>query len=946
MTENRRWYAMSAEEVVEFLATDSDSGLTYDEAKERRRVFKDNEIFPLRRESFRSCMKKRAISPLSVLLILSCLISAFFGNIAAFLLIFAVTVLNYFVILLIYLRAYREFSKIGDYSLPVATVIRSGRVEVLPQRSLVPGDIVLLKAGQIVPADCRLIESDRLSVIETGITEGLGVLSKNADSYDARLKKPHECADMVFAATVVLSGEARAVVTDTGANTVIGKKDRRVSGFELENQKTFRNLASLSRTCSLLLIIAVAALALTSMAAGGGALDGLILSLALVCSLMCESYALFAYITVAVGIFGSLDTKDGINEGGLIKNVDKTDALCDITTVMIPCESVYSQRSMKLDKLYLHGKIYDVSPGGDPGQDELSLLVSAVISTGNYTASRLISKNQRRDNLYTYEEEAIIKAAADAGVYNVGLDSKYPIIGHASAGDAPFETTLISWFGENRIFLRGDAADVLPLCTDYSTGIGNTTARLSPVVRGSIETIAVQMMRQSKRVVAVASGASRYNSLIRTSELYRDLVFEGLLGFDEPVLEGAAYTFSRCRDSGIKTILFSDREDERSITLGETLGIISGSGGERQILIASKAREYDDEYLLTNLQNYRLFCGFTCSERRKLLHALRARGEKIAYLGMGIDEIMISRDADIAVTQVLTISQKRRSLIHSPDSEGVSYSDAHSSFSDGCDALRFSSDVIVSSNMEHGKGGYNALIRSIGTAKSIYRNLSAVFSYLICTSGIRIVLALCTLFGLFGGGFTSPVQLIMSGLVIDLFAVLTLAFSTPEKQSLSYRRAGKRFPIGRWRFLLSLFYSLCSSALTLMCAKRVPALLRLPQPGAASLCMCFISLLSCSLIYALEGKKRSSLFAGEITIGRMEALFTAALITFIALCFAIKPLGALFGISGIGVAAFSFALLPAILLLILIEGEKLVHKRLIIKARKERKARSESEKHK
>ena len=913
---------MSANEVVEFLASDADSGLTYEEAKERRQVFGENVIFPIRQESFRSVMKKYTMSPLSVLLILSCLISAFFGGLIPFLIITAVTIINYVMITMIYLRAERVFSGIGEYSLPVATVIRSGRVEVVPSKSLVPGDIILIKAGQIVPADCRLIECDRLTVIETGITEGMGLITKNASAYDARLKKPHECSDMVFAATIVVSGEGRAVVTDTGANSLIGKKNRTVTRVSFENQKGFRRLGSLSRVLSLLLIVAVALLTVLSMVKGGGALDSLTLSLALAVSLMSESYALFAFITVAVGIFGSLDKGAAVN-GSLIKNVEKLDVLSDITTVMIPCESVYSQRGMKLDKLYLHGRMFDISPDITPGEEEISLLTRAVISTGNYTASRLISKNQRRDNVYTYEEEAIIKAASDAGIYNVGLDSKYPIIGHASLQDAPFETTLISWYGENRVFMRGELSALLPLCTDYSTGQGNTTARLSPVVRTSIETIATQMMRQSKRVVAVASGASRYNSLIKTSGLYRELVFEGLLGFDEPVLPGAARTVQRCADAGIKVVLFSENEDERSLMLAGMLDIIpSGNDGEGA-LYASKARELDEGVLLSGLKNCRLLCGFSAPERRRIVRALRERGEKIAYLGRNIDEIMICSEADVSATQVLTISQKGRSLIHDKGSDGASYSEVAGSSFDGCDAMRFSSDVIVSSVMDKGNGGFNALVRAIGVAKSIYRNLSAVFSYLIFSCASRTALALITLFGSLAGSRVTPVQIIVEGLVIDLFAVMTISFSHPEKRSLMYERSGKKYPIGWMKASFSLLCGLLAAAVSAAVSNLFPALLTL-DISKAGICMSFISLLSCSLIMALESKKRSSLFSGEITVSRIEALFTAALVGFIALCFVIKPLGEVFGIYGVGIPALLASLIPAALLTLALELEKLI----------------------
>ena len=225
--------------------------------------------------------------------------------------------------------------------------------------------------------------------------------------------------------------------------------------------------------------------------------------------------------------------------------------------------------------------------------------------------------------------------------------------------------------------------------------------------------------------------------------------------------------------------------------------------------------------------------------------------------------------------------------------------------------------------MDKGNGGFNALVRAIGVAKSIYRNLSAVFSYLIFAGSSRTALTLMTLFGFLSGSYISPVQMTVQGLVIDLFAVMTISFSHTEKRSLLYKRAGKRYPIGRAKAGFSLLCGLLAAASTVLLSNLFPALFKL-DAEKAGLCMAFLSLLSCSLIMALESKKRSSLFSGEITVSRMEALFTAALIGFIVLCFVIKPLGAVFGIYGIGVLPWLSSLIPAALLMLMLELEKLI----------------------
>ena len=922
--ENKRWYAMPADYVAERLNTNTDTGLSESEAAKRLKIAGENDIFPVKSASLKSCIKKVTLDPVSVLLVLSCALSAFFGNLAVFVAVLSAVVFNYAVLVVIYTKSEQIFSKINENVLPPSNVLRDDRIAVVRQKDIVPGDIILIKAGQIVPADARLVESDRLIVTETGITEAVGSVMKNADSYDARVKEPHECSNMVFAATVVASGRGKAIVTETGKNTIIGAKERGKSSSH-ERPDSLKMLSTLSYIAGLALVVIVALLTVINILAGSyGALDGFIIILAYGAAFMSESYALFGSVSVAAGVYGSLDTNDNLLHGSLIKNTARLDALKDVTALMIPCESVYSEQNMRLDKMYVHGKLLDFASGG-LSDDEMyrltpeerkvvirekhTLLIQALISTGNYTAQRVRLKNERGD-IYTYEENAIIKAAADAGVYNVILDREYPIIGHAGLDEAPFETTLISWYGENRIFLRGDVSDILAVCTDYATGHDNKTEHISPVVRRNIETIARQMMRQSQRVIAVASGPSKYKTLIKISELYHDLVFEGLICFDEPVLPGAAYSVKRCREAGIRPVLFSEKEDERSLMLASTLGIVNEKNGD-VIMTASEARKMDTDIFVTELTHCNLFCGFNAAERRKIIHVLRERGEKVAYLGRGNEDIIISREADVAVTQVASVTLGR----------GADYSEL---VSDGCDAMRFCADVIVSSVSDDGSGGFNALVKAVATAKNIFKNISAWMCYLIFTGCFRTAAVLASVFAPSGSVFISTVQTVISGLIIDLAAVLTIIFTAPEKDALSYKSRTRKMPVsgrsayvsvlaGFSAFLITLITSLIFSRFT-------------SEKQTFILSFSFVSLVLCSLIFMLEAKKKSSLFTGGISIGRTEAATVILTAAFLVLSYLFTPVGALFGISHVSLLLFLPVLIPPVILLAASEIYKAVER--------------------
>lgn len=942
--DNRRWYTLPADKAVDLLGSDPETGLDSEEAEKRSAEHGENEIFPVNKVSFASCVRKVALDPLSVLLVLACVLSAFFGNFAALIAILPAVALNYFLIAFAYTKAEQIFAGMSEDAMPVTTVIRDGAVRLVPIKALVPGDIILLKEGQVVPADARLIESDRLAVLETGITANSGSVTKNAEQYDARMRKPHECANMVYAATIVIRGHGKAVVTAVGSNTVVGKKGRRRAPAAYVRPATIRSLGTLSYITGLLLVIAVSLLTVLNLTLKNyGALDGLITALAFAAAFMSESYAMLGYFSVAVGMFGSLDRNKKVNSGCLIKNTAGLEALKDVTTIMIPCDSVFSEKNIKLNKLYVHGRMLDLASCGltDEEKDNLTekeqeirvsekrtLLIQALISTGNYTAQRVNLKNQRGD-IYTYEENAIINAASDAGIYNISLDEKYPIIGHAGADEAPFETTLISWYGENRIFVRGEVSEVLSRCTDYTTGHDGTTAPLTGGVMKNIETVARQMMRQSMRVAAIASGASRYRSLTRMSELYNSMVFEGLIGFEEPGLPGAAYNIARCRDAGIKVVLFSDKDDEKSRQLARSLGIVNESEGDK-VIGAYEARQMSAEIFRTELPDCKLFCGFSTRERRKIIADLRSRGEKVAHLALSTEELILSKEADVAATQVVTLSKRKP----------VSFSASEMS-SDGSDALRFSSDVIVSSVDEKGKGGFNALVGAVSTAKSIYRNLGSVMTYLIFMNCARLALVLLSYFSFTGTVFAHPVQLAFTGLMTDLAAVFSIIFIRPGKEVLFYRTGGGRFPISGAAALLSAAGGIASAVIAALCAGYFSRFAASDRQSAL-LCLIFTSLLMFTAVLAFESKKDTPFFIGNLTLGNMDLALTAAVTAVIALTYIIEPLGYVFGVGRTGLAVLLSAFIVPAGLFIACEAVKLYRYRRSSLYKKVRRKRNRS----
>lgn len=894
-TEKKRWYAMPVQEVAQHFSTNLETGLDEKEARARLKALGENEIFRIPHRSFGEHLLHLSVNPLAIILILSAAVMAFMGNIAPFAVCLATLVFYYITGAAVYVRSHRVLEIMGKSSLPLATVIRGGKAVTLPQQAVVPGDVIMIRSGQIVPADARLIKDERLVVIETGITDGVGNITKNAERWDARMKEPHECANMVWASTVVLGGRGLAIVTETGRNTHVSRTKKNVSAITYEKLGMFRELSRIAYFVSLGSIALTFVLTLAGLALPTAytALEILTLVLAVMCALMSEAYTVLGHLTVALGVYGTIDIKKNVNTGTLIRNAEHIDDLADITTLAIPADSICSNKNIKLDRICLFDETVEVTDGEELPEKARQLLIKAVISTGKYTASRLVSKGSKTGEPYTVEEDAIIKCAAEQGVYNVELDSTYPIIGHANKSEAGFETTLIKWYGENRIILRGEVEKVLANCTYYKTGESNNLSRMTPRSRSSIMTMANQMMRQAHRVVAIASGVSKYNTLTRFSELRSGLTFEGIIAFNEPILPGAAYNIAKCREAGINVILFTPDVAEKNIHLARSLGIMKG---DRDLEVSySPDLRLGDEIFRTNLDDCKLYQGFSVSDKRRIIRLLKEKGEKVAYYGRNTSEIILCKEADIGVTDALTISPKLNRSVAELSQESEQEINRVSSvyMAPTGDAMRFSADVIVSPITDDGKGGFNALVNAIGSAKDIYIKMKRIVTYLLSANLARLILLVPTLFVPRLTLLSVPTVMI-GGIVFDLMMSIAIAFSAQNSDVLKTKDKRSAFIID----IRELIYSVIL-ALTLAASAIIGGAILLgtcAYSGAQLTCFTFLcTLVSCS-VWFIEGRYKTGIFGRPFTIGSTFAFCLLVFTALTALSMAVPFIGNALGI--------------------------------------------------
>ncbi|MCL2213495.1 MAG: cation-transporting P-type ATPase, partial [Oscillospiraceae bacterium] len=895
-----RWFDKSPLEVAEILGTDPNQGLSQREATIRSAEQGKNEIYPVVKTPFRKYLLHILADFMAFLLLLAGAIAAIFGEGAGAFVMLGVIVANYVVVTLSYVKGQRILEDMSHFTLPNAKVMRENRLFMVKQEQLVRGDIIFLSAGDIVPCDARLLEDDGLFVTEQGLTANEKEVQKTAAFVDSRNLPPEARANMLFASTIVTRGRGKAIVCETGRATLVCRMGKNKTLTSHDKLGIVTHIRRYSAALSLSMIGMIFAMVAIGLLRGGhlGIAEVFISAMSLTVSAMPEMMVAFAYIVIACGVFAAVKQYQDVNSGALIKNPSKIGRIRELDCLIIPKEALYSDRDLKVEKVYADADLHsadDVRPTGA----YIRVLRWGLISTGLYGAARLIANNQLSQNVYSAEEECLIRAAEEAGIYDRRLDENYGIIDRAPAvGNSRFETTLVFNNGDYIAVCRGAPEQILAHCTCYNTN-GRVHA-LDPAERNALHMRALSLERANFRVIAVATRSVQYTNLKRIGAAQSDLVFEGFIVIAEPLLPEAAKNVIRCREAGIKLVMLCDDANERNVVLAQSLGIIAT---EAQCADRRTLSTMHNDLIRTNVPMYNMYQGLSTPQLKFVINSLQQdRGYCVGVLGRGLSHVELLQEADVGFSEMVTISSKaaRSGVDMTSRDIPVFVRGNKESSRGGCEALKFVSDVIVSKPELSGNGGFNALITAISASKNIYHNIYRMVRYLAVSQAARFLILLYMT--ALDQPLLTPAQILFSGMVMDFLAVIVIAFQRPRRDILAVRN---RFGTSRDGMLDTfiknapvLLFSLLWLGLTIISVASLQTTGVITTYAQANT-VTFISFILTQFVVLSETIRDGSMFTKGIRINNIYVLACVVFAGFIAAALNLPYFGALFAIAAL-----------------------------------------------
>ena len=807
------WYRYETDRLCKKLNTDKDNGLDEKTLSEKMITSPKNDIFEDDPDS-RGNAPKTVWPILAGLLSVLLIISGFVLKDSTSWFSLALTVSGYSAVFLILALALKAAATLEEYSIPKVTVIRGGIASRVSQRDIVQGDVVLISEGDIVPCDGRIVYENGLFVLEKNISGGTG--RKDADFTDKTIGlEASRQLNMVFAGSAVSAGSCRIIACDVGDFTLCkrrGIKSKKAKSSDLE---LFSKAGRFSRIYSVCCTVAVFVITMLSFIKNDNSavFSAFMLSLSIAVSSFCELIAALSYIAVVLGVYPEENKKN--KSGVVVKNLSAVERMRNMTCLFIPKNPGICRSKIETELVFTNERELYIDP---ENAEKLRRTVYIGVSTLGGK-----ERHAKKQTAQTTEQDAFTETAEKLGIGLSEIESSMiPLELRRGNGERLFDESLVLYKEQYMICLRGNAVQIVSRCTSKLSN--GSPVRISDESRKDLIARAEAYERNAYRVTAIASKISRYNNLDNSDYCENDLCFEGFFVMREPYPASTADAVATLSSMGVKTVMFCDDMTRQSVNLAEKIGICRD---ETQKLTAPEFATSNINILGLKMLSYRLFCGLGNAQKKYVNDVFVENGEKLGVVGRHLYDISLMNDESTTAFAVTNIHEEKPKI----DENGYYVPETS-------EALKRASDVLIAPADKKGKGGINAVLKAVLMSRKACNNVYNATVYLAVSNAVRFILSSVAVFsGLF---VMTPAQMLFSGMVLDLFAVISVFLSDNREMSVSadlMKKAEKK-PL---RPVLTALTYFAAASLAVF-ASALPALLTGCTPAQTGV-VCFAALM-------------------------------------------------------------------------------------------------------
>jgi P-type Ca2+ transporter type 2C len=740
MEQEQEWHALEVEEALKSLES-QEEGLTSEVAAQRLAQYGPNELQAARHISPWEILFEQFKNVLIIILIIATALSAFLGEGVDAV---AIAVIVLFAVGLGFVQEYRAeraIEALRQMAAPTATVLRNDEEEEIAANEVVPGDVIILRAGDKIPADARLIEAINLQVEEAALTGESMPVEKHTQAIVNGSLAVGDRKNMVYGGTAATYGRGRALVTGTGMQTEFGKIAQLLQTVESGKTPLQENLDKVGAMLARAAFVIVALIVGAGLFRGQPFIEMILFGIALAVAVVPEALPAVVTISLAIGV------QRMVKRHALVRRLPAVETLGSTTVICSDKTGTLTKDEMTVRKVYVMEETLDVSGAGYEPQGEFSRNGSSIEPSESLTrllqgaalASDAHIVHGETDKRWHVKgdptEGALVVTAAKAGLRKLELDKNYPRVNEIPfTSETKRMTTLHKMDGNIVAFSKGAPEIIIDSCTRQWTENGEVA--LDSAGKEHILEVARQMAGEALRVLAVAT---RSDVHIKNAE--QEMTFLGLLGMIDPPRPEAKEAIQTCEKAGIKVVMITGDHPLTAQAVAGELGLLKTG----HVITGSELEAMSEENFEKEVENIEVYARVSPAHKLRVVTALQKNGHIVAMTGDGVNDAPALKKADIGIAMGIT----------------------------GTDVTKEAAALTLTDD------NFASIVAAVEEGRGIFGNIKKYLMYLLSSNiGEILLMAISTLLGM--PLPLATVQILYINLATDGLPALALSVDPPE----------------------------------------------------------------------------------------------------------------------------------------------------------------------
>ena len=760
--EKQNWFNKEIDQVEKELEVNKQEGLTTEQVKQKQEKYGLNELEAAKKETLLQKFFNQFKDFSIIVLIIAAIVSGAVGvaqgeGITDTIIILIVVLVNAIIGVAQESKAEKSLEALQKLSDHAAKVIRNGKMDVIPAKELVPGDIVVLDTGDYIPADLRIIEAVNLKSQESSLTGESVPVEKNTEAIKDTEIGVGDRTNMLFSSSLVTYGRGKGIVVETGMTTEVGKIAKLINSSEKQETPLQKKLNKLGKTLGIVAIVICILIFIVGIIEGKEPINMFMTAVSLAVAAIPEGLAAVSTIVLAIGV------QKMVKKNAIVKRLPAVETLGSSTVICSDKTGTLTQNKMTVEKIFFNNNLKGIEEVKEEIEKDKNVKEISELKKLVYANMLCNDTKIAQDGTLAGDptETALVNMAFKLN-FEKEIYEKTPRVEEIPFdSDRKLMTTVNNQDGKYIVYTKGGIDELLERCIDYEIN-GEKHQKLKEYTE-TIRKVNEEMAKEALRVLGCAyKEIDHIPSKEEMKTIESGLTFVGMVGMIDPPREEAKKAVEKCKTAGIKTVMITGDHKITATAIAKKLGILED---ENEAITGQELEKMSDEELEKNVRQYSVYARVSPEHKVRIVKAWQKNGEIVAMTGDGVNDSPALKTSDIGCAMGIV----------------------------GTDVAKEAADVILTDD------NFATIVSAVEEGRRIYDNILKVIQFLLSSNiGEIVVLLFATLltpliskwFGIADINHLEillPIHILWINLVTDSLPALALAFD-PANSDIMKRK--------------------------------------------------------------------------------------------------------------------------------------------------------------